>query len=329
VKLHMNPVLEREMKERVRGVRSAVMLTAFLALLALIVQVVYWTQTRQSTNNPFASPQAISSARTGQMLFDVLVFAIVVLLCFIVPGMAAASIAGERDRQTLVPLQITLLRPATILFGKLSASLAYLMLLVVAASPFLAISFVFGGVTIGSVLKALVAIVFVAAVLGAISVFCSVVFRRVQSATVAAQFLVFALLLGSPIVYGVQHVVFQRTDGQPSALRDNKAVLTLNPVVFVADLVHGDTSNGASTPLAAIKRGVAGNGISNAIGGGFGGGPNGFSVDGNGNVVNGPGSRASVPFWVWCVVVQGSLGALAFWAATRRLRTPSMRGSDR
>ena len=314
-RLRMNPVLEREMKERVRGARAIVMLTAFLGLLALIVQVVYWSQTRQSSNDPFASANALSSARTGQMLFDVLVFAIVVLLCFIVPGMAAASIAGERDRQTLVPLQVTLLRPATILFGKLSASLAYLLLLVVAAVPFLAISFVFGGVTIGSVLKAIAAIVFIAAVLGAISVFCSVVFRRVQSATVAAQFLVFVLLLGSPIAYGVQRVLANNPNGPPSSLRDNKAVLALNPIVLVADLVHGTTTSG-NAPLQAIKRGLAPAGPR----GGFVFGPNGQPVAGH---------ERTIPFWVWCVLVQGLIGALAFWMATRRLRTPSLRSVDR
>lgn len=320
MKLHVNPVLEREMKERVRGVRAVVMLTAFLALLALIVQIVYWSQTRQTVNNPFASPQSLSSARTGQMLFDILVFAIVVLLCFIVPGMAAASIAGERDRQTLVPLQVTLLRPSSILFGKLSASLAYLLLLVVAAAPFLAISFVFGGVTIGAVMKAIVAIVFVAAVLGSISVFCSVVFRRVQSATVAAQFLVFALLLGSPIVYGVQRVVFTRVSASSTSVRDNKAVLMLNPVVLVADFVHSSSSSDGSAPLRAIKRSL------NSGGSGL---PNGLVVGPNGFVQNGGGSNRTIPFWLWCAVVQGALGGLAFWAATRRLRTPSMRSVDR
>ena len=50
----------------------------------------------------------------------------VVLVLFFVPGLAAGAIAGERERQTLATLQVTLLRPRSILVGKIAAALAYL-----------------------------------------------------------------------------------------------------------------------------------------------------------------------------------------------------------
>ena len=87
-------------------------------------------------------------AAVGRSIFEWLVFFMLLLVLFLVPGLTSGAIAGERERQTLVPLQVTLLRPWQIVVGKLGASFAFLALLVVATAPLLVVAYLIGGVTI-------------------------------------------------------------------------------------------------------------------------------------------------------------------------------------
>ena len=107
--LTLNPVLDRELKERVRGLRTAVVITVYIGLLSLLAYADYWSETRNDTQFFRGDVSQLSQARTGRTMSDALVIASLLLACFIVPGLTAAGIAGERDRQTLVPLQVTLL----------------------------------------------------------------------------------------------------------------------------------------------------------------------------------------------------------------------------
>ena len=94
----------------------------------------------------FEGSQAASSAfdigartRSGRLVFESVVLIMTVLVLFFVPALCAGAIAGERERQTLATLQVTLLRPRSILLGKVVAALAYLVLLIVAALPVLGV----------------------------------------------------------------------------------------------------------------------------------------------------------------------------------------------
>src|SRR5205085_6000411 len=106
------------------------------------------------TDTVFGVSQAQAASSAGRSIYHWLLFVMLALICFIVPGLTAGAIAGERERQTLIPLQITLLSPRSIVFGKLLASLAFVVLLVVAALPFLSVSFLLGGVAASEVVKA-------------------------------------------------------------------------------------------------------------------------------------------------------------------------------
>src|SRR5205085_1967042 len=87
------------------------------------------------TDTVFGVSQAQAASSAGRSIYHWLLFVMLALICFIVPGLTAGAIAGERERQTLIPLQITLLSPRSIVFGKLLASLAFVVLLL---NPFAA-----------------------------------------------------------------------------------------------------------------------------------------------------------------------------------------------
>ena len=221
----LNPVLARELRQRMRGPRAAVIITLYLMVLGAILQIMY-----SAFRGAGAGAEEVASF--GESAFETLVFFVLLLVCFIVPGLTAGSVAGERERQTLVPLQVTLLSPRSILVGKMLASLAFVVLLVVATLPLVGVSFLLGGVEPVDVVKAAAMVLLVAVTLACLSLACSTLLRRTQGATVVAYGLVLAMTVGTLFVLGAQLLVAQEG---PSGR--NMLVLAPNPFVAVASVL--------------------------------------------------------------------------------------------
>jgi ABC-type transport system involved in multi-copper enzyme maturation permease subunit len=241
----LNPVLARELKQRMRGRLTWVVVTGYLALLALILRFVYLGASQSIGGTNFADP--LASASVGRSIFHWLLFFMLMLVCFIVPGLTASAISGERERQTLVSLQVTLLRPRSIVLGKLLASLAFTSFLVVASLPLLSVPFLVGGVSVSEVLKGVVMVLATAVVLACLAVACSALFRRTQAATVIAYGLTAALTIGTFIVYGGQRAMDGPVD------KASPGILALNPFVATADVVEGRSeSSSLESPFTAL-----------------------------------------------------------------------------
>src|SRR5205085_1924729 len=226
----LNPVLARELKQRMRGRLTWLVVTGYLAILALILRFVYLGAS-QSSGSDFGNP--LASASVGRSIFHWLLFFMLMLVCFIVPGLTASAISGERERQTLVSLQVTLLRPRSIVLGKLLSSLAFTSFLVLASLPLLSVPFLVGGVSATEVLKGVVMILLTAVVLACLAVASSALLRRTQAATVIAYGLTAALTIGTFIVYGGPRAMDGPID------KASPAILALNPFVATADVVQG------------------------------------------------------------------------------------------
>jgi ABC-2 type transport system permease protein len=349
----VNPVLERELRQRLRGRPAWIVLTLYLAVLAVILRLVYDIGTQSDGLIPLS--QAEAAAGAGRAIFHWLLFFMLGLICFIVPGLTAAAIAGERERQTLIPLQVTLLRPRSIVFGKLLASLAYVVLLLIASLPLLSVSFLLGGVDVAEVSRGMAMLLVVAVAVACLSLACSSIFRRTQTATVAAYGIVAALVLGTPIAYGAQRALDTSVDGTTSP-----AVLVVNPFAATAEVVRGRAlfDSNLPSPFRGIQSlleqevftddtissdgGIAVVGPAPAPPFGFGPAgpirivesPNGqIAVDprtgevvGRGGVFAAGQQRprvAGMPFWTASLLSFAVLGALAVLLSVRRLTIPS------
>ena len=232
VRDRVNPVLERELRQRLRGRAAWVSLTMYLIVLGLILRLVFDVATR--SESVFGASQVQAASGAGRSIYHWLLFVMLGLICFIVPGLTAGAIAGERERQTLVPLQITLLSPRAIVFGKLLASLAFVVLLVIAALPFLSVSFLLGGVAASEVMKGVGMVLVIALAIAALSLACSSAARRTQTATVTAYALVGMLVIGTLVIYGAQRALDTSPDGS-----SRPTVLLLNPFAATAEVVRG------------------------------------------------------------------------------------------
>lgn len=255
--VRMNPVLSRELRQRMRGPRAGIVITLYLAILSLIVWALYEGATR--VEQSFSGPEPEQIAGLGRSVFQTLLFCVLLLVCFIVPGQTAGAIAGERERQTLVPLQITMLRSRSILVGKLLASLAFVLLLIVATLPLVGVAFILGGVEIAEVVRSTAMLMVIAAFLACLSVLCSTITRRTQGATVLAYALVLALVLGTFVVFGVQNA-FARGEDRDDVVK-NQLVLQVNPFMAMADVldsradvVSGGGSFSPFSPMQALLR---------------------------------------------------------------------------
>ncbi len=280
----LNPVLARELKERLRTRRATVVVTAYLMILALILQVVYSALSSSAADAFNGGIVATQSARFGRSLFETLLFFMLLLVCFIVPGLTADAITGERERQTLVPLQVSLLSPRAIVSGKLLASLAFVTLLVLATLPLLGVSFLLGGVSVGQMARGVAVVLATGLVVACLALACSSLARRTQAAMVLAYAATLFLTLGSVMIYGAQAVL----DDEAEPHRPPLAVLTLNPFLAAADATGQQTFDGSVTSPLELMRGLLDEVDRNAVAfdQGFVGGPGfvggGFAENGEG-----------------------------------------------
>jgi ABC-type transport system involved in multi-copper enzyme maturation permease subunit len=241
----LNPVFARELKQRMRGRHVWLVLTLYLSVLAIILRWVYVAAARDTFNGGI---DLLASATAGRAIFQWLLFFMLLLVCFIVPGLTAGAISGERERQTMIALQLTLLRPRSIVAGKLLASLAFVVLLIIASLPLVTVPFLVGGVSLGEVVKGIWMVVATALTLACLTLACSAVLRRTQAATVVAYGLTLGLVLGTLMVYGAQQI--PRSTGTP---RPKPWILALNPFAATADVVQGrNESNTFESPFSAI-----------------------------------------------------------------------------
>jgi ABC-type transport system involved in multi-copper enzyme maturation permease subunit len=318
--MRVNPVLERELRERPRTAGAVVMLTVYLAVLTGIFVLVYEAEKLSAGNSQVV---ATSVARIGQGQFEWVLFFMLLLVLFLVPGYTASSIAGERERQTLIPMQLTLLRPSRIVSGKAAAAVAYLALLIVATAPLLALSFVIGGVSLSQVARGLAAVLFVGVVLSLVTVACSAVVRRVAAATLLAYTVVLALLLGTLALWGGTSAAMKLADPGPDNNYAPEVLAALNPVMFVSaaidptDPTIASLPNSASSPFTGIRQAM--HPRQNSIR--FAGGPNvgGQFVPPAPVEVEGPFRH----FLWWSLASHIVLALLCWRVASRRLRTPA------
>jgi ABC-type transport system involved in multi-copper enzyme maturation permease subunit len=341
--LRVNPVLERELRERMRTTGAVVLLTLYLGLMVTVFLLVYNGQSRGSGFTSTIAPTEV--ARVGRGIFETVLFLMSLLVLFIVPGYTAAAIAGERERQTLVPMQVTLLRPRSIALGKIMASMAYLLLLIVASAPLLALSYLIGGVSLHQAARGLGAIVFVGIALACMTVACSAIAKRVQTATILAYGLTLLLSMGTLIVYTAvaASMSSNATSEARSAGTVDKppvAIIAGNPFFLISAAIDGsnlseplDEGTGATgrttSPFQSVRETM--HPKSNQFNGqDFTAvqaiGPNGVIMP---NAPNGANPAAPPPatgfedFVKWSVVLYAALAVISVLWAAFKLRTPA------
>lgn len=321
-----NPVLAREIRQRMRGPRATVVLTLYLVILIVLLKFMGDAlvgigediQCFEGGCVPVPRLAVLAGSGLGRPMAHWILFVVFLLVGFIVPVLSAGAIAGERERRTLVPLQVTPMSPLSLLLGKLGSSLAFVVLLVVAAIPVFSAAFWVGGVSIGDLARGVAMLIATAILLACLGLLCSTYLRRPLGATIVALGLSFALVAGTFMVYGAQ-AAYRGLRSEPGT--PNPAVLIANPLVATASVLGGTPQalETVPSPFTVMQTLL----ISSERDDGFEAvavlGADDARVAAQRPIRPIPGA----PFWVYSLLTFAAICAGSLFLAARRLRTPS------
>lgn len=317
--LVVNPVLGREIKERFRSRRAPIFVTLWVIGMGLIGYLVYLLA-QLAARDAFGLGQGVAGGYMGRFMFEGMLALLMTAVVMIVPGLTALSIVGERERQTFHILQVTQLSPLQIVLGKLWSSMSYFLLLLVAVAPVAALPLLFGGVSLSDVFVGLGMLLLTAVMLGSISIWGSSRARSSRGAVANAYMWAFVLAFITLAAMGAELLFLGSGPTFPAEGREVVSVLPNPYVGMVSAVVAPLGSDGLQgTPFDVVeillleRQGFDG--------AGFGMGP-GIPVD--------PGEDRALPLrrppvWVYTVVIDVLVTALALWGATRRVAAPAAR----
>ena len=254
--MRRNPVYSREMRVSSRSLRLPLILMFFNGILFLVTLL-----------NMYSVVEQVKTTATIQYSSFIDIYEFVttiefVLLVFIVPAVTAASISGERERQTLELMLTTQMTAFQVVMGKLLSALSTLMLLIFSSFPSIAMVFVYGGITWGDVLSIFICYGTVALFAGSIGLCCSAVFKRSTMSTVVTYGVLIAVIAGGYFInkfalsmstlnlskaasaYGFGENVVRPSSGGVFYL------LLLNPAVTFISMISSQA--GSSRPLTRM-----------------------------------------------------------------------------
>lgn len=185
-----NPVLFNEWKMRMRTQRSPWIIFLYLLVLGGITLLYIFLQTNGgSYYNP-------NQTRELFMMLSILQLG---MICFVVPGLTAGVISGERERQTLSILLTTNVSATRLIVGKWMASLSFMIFLVFATVPLYAIVFLYGGISPVQLIQVFGFYLITMFGIGSIGVLLSTLIKRTGIATVISYAVIFGYSIGSSV----------------------------------------------------------------------------------------------------------------------------------
>lgn len=179
-----------ELRQRLRTSRWPIVLGVWVALIGLVSLLAYL-----ATNDP--------ELRSGESMYDIVIFFVLGLAMLIVPSLTATSVNGDREHGVLATLQTTLLSAWDIAMGKLLAAWAIAIAFLLSALPFLAWAWFAGGISGGRILLSLLVLVLVLAVVCAIGLMFSTLTARPVASAVLTYLTMGALVFGTVIGFGL------------------------------------------------------------------------------------------------------------------------------
>lgn len=262
----VSTILAKELRSRFRGRRAFLIITIYLAVLALIAYGAYVDVAPNARlagqigvdRGGFAIGGANASALIGQAIFSLLSVFQLLLVCFLAPAFTSGAISLEREKQTLDLILTTPMRPGGIVIGKLFSALAFVMLLILAGIPVSGLVLMYGGASISDIVQQQVVLVVSAIGFGVIGLFFSALVKRTQAATVLTYSTMLFLVIGT-------FFVFRFWTAAASNAPDNafgtvhtapEQLLYLNPAVAMIEIVaNTEIGGGDFTKIMSEIRG--------------------------------------------------------------------------
>lgn len=342
-------VARQEFRLRIRAGRWKMLLAVFFAIL-----LVFTALLRAGLGQ---LPDAELPFK-GTILYGGLMLFVLGLALLVVPALAAQSVNGDRERGTLATLQVTLLTAGEITLGKFAAAWGTALVFLALTFPLVAYAMTQSGVPLGRVIVVTIVLALLLGTVCAISLWLSSVLSRTTTSGVLAYLAVFALTIGTLIVFGLVTAVTTETHtetveascppvpfgaeqhcfGGEQTYTSTRArtdrtwwLLAPNPFVVLADAApqlpdeppdgEGEGDGGGVRARDLDPLGQIGRVARDLRAAPLGG--NMVTIEGGGAFGGEVPQDEPAPVWPTGLAINVALGAGALLLTTRRLRTPT------
>ena len=225
----LNPIMAFSATRRMRSFKTMLIVIAYVAALLLLALAFLGS----------FIPDAVylNTMTRGPMCYLALLIAQFTLIILIAPAMTSASIAGERERQTLDLLLVTNTGSFRIAIGKVMESFAVLALLIVCGLPVMSLCLLTGGVSLVQILIGELFLLAEAFACVSIGVFCSSVARSTVLSGVLSYLVIIlvGVITALPFLFGypqkITDVVYDRS--LYAALTPGEARMMISPLLYM------------------------------------------------------------------------------------------------
>ena len=207
----LNPIIEKELKTKMRGWKAPALLTGYLVFLGLVVFIYF----KLNNSISYRYGMGYFNPRVALDTYNVLAVFQFILILLITPALTGGSISGERERQTLDLLLCTNISPFSIITGKVVVSIAHVLLLVTASLPILSIVFLFGGISILDMILLFCFYLVTALMVACIGIFYSTVFRKSVVSIIMTYITLGVLTIGTLVALAVWWELIRGGGGSP------------------------------------------------------------------------------------------------------------------
>lgn len=186
-----------ELRQRVRGVAWYVLIGIFVALVA-IVTLLLWFTTRA-----WSADFGNESTGAGGWLFSLILYFVLLLGTLATPAFSGNAVNGERDAGTLATTQVTLVTTPQIVLGKFVAAWISSLAFLVASVPFVIAAFLLGNLSAATTAVSVIVLAAELGVFAAFGVALSALVTRPLFSIVLSYLVVAALSIGTLIAFGL------------------------------------------------------------------------------------------------------------------------------
>ena len=225
----LNPIMAFSATRRMRSFKTMLIVIAYVAALLLLALAFLGS----------FIPDAVylNTMTRGPMCYLALLIAQFALIILIAPAMTSASIAGERERQTLDLLLVTNTGSFRIAIGKVMESFAVLALLIVCGLPVMSLCLLTGGVSLGQILIGELFLLAEAFACVSIGVFCSSVARSTVLSGVLSYLVIIlvGVITALPFLFGYPQSISDVVYDRPlyAALTPGEARMMISPLLYM------------------------------------------------------------------------------------------------
>jgi len=190
-----NPVYERELWAANRSMLFTAAVCAFHVIMAVTALAVF------SSMLQYIETHGQGNYEVMLQLYIVLAMVECMIIVFIMPAMAGAGIAQERERRTLDLMTVSGISSFQLVMGKQKAYMNTAVVLILSGLPALSLVFVYGGIQVWDMIWLAVILFLIAWYLCAVSLFCSAISRRTGYGVVIAYAVVLLIVAGTVLLH--------------------------------------------------------------------------------------------------------------------------------